>query len=208
MRLYILILATILLQNTAQAQQSENRAMQKALAMWGQEQNNEACMLLERISKLNDKNWLAPYYIAFINISEALKNSTNKNIENNIITAEKNIQLAYSRQGDVSELLCLEGMKYTIELTIDPMNKGRELLPLIRGKYMKAIRVNNKNPRAHYLLAYFSIRSSKFTGADTKKYYSNLDKSIGLFDIFEKQEMFSPTWGKKSVEKILKNKND
>jgi len=208
MKQYIFIIISILFCYTSQGQTNEDIAMKKALLLWQNHKTDQSCMLFERISNNNTTNWLAPYYISLINITQVLDNSKTINSDIKLNTAKKNIHLAYLRNPDISEILCIEALLYTAELASDPMNKGRQLVPKIITKYKKAIFIDNKNPRAVCLLAEFNIQSSKYTGNNTRKYYSELKKSIILFDIFEKKEKYSPTWGKLRTMKILDTKNE
>lgn len=178
MKQYIFIIISILFCYTSQAQTKEDIAMKKALLLWQNHKTNQSCMLFERISNNNNTNWLAPYYISLINITQVLNNSKIINSEIKLNTAKKNIHLAYQRNPEISEILCIEALLYTAELATDPINKGRQLVPKIITKYKKAISINNKNPRAVYLLAEFNIQSSKYTGNNTKKYYSECKPSV------------------------------
>ena len=98
MKQYIFIIISILFCYTSQGQTNEDIAMKKALLLWQNHKTNQSCMLFERISNNNTTNWLAPYYISLINITQVLNNSKTINSDIKLNTAKKKHTLSIPKK--------------------------------------------------------------------------------------------------------------
>ncbi|MCL3780491.1 hypothetical protein EMN47_08820 [Prolixibacteraceae bacterium JC049] len=200
----LLIVAFIL---NVQGQNQFQSNMQKAMQSWGQGKSTEAISILERIASVEKQQWLPHYYIGLICATDVFKHKASQPAEM-IKKANKATEAAMKISKDNSELYCLSGLIKTAEITLDPMNNGRRLSPLVIKDYKKALALDNNNPRASYLLAEYQINMAKMFGNDPSEYFKLLKSSKEKFDNFKAPYAFYPNWGKERVEQMLNSNNE
>lgn len=187
----------------SQAQTTYQASMGKALGLWQENKIDEAIALFQRISKVDQNEWLPSYYQGLIYTTSALKASTN---EEKIQWIEK-AQLFFSTiplEKKSAEWFVLEALCTTAELTIDPMKNAMTLSPVIQKTYKKALALEPRNPRALAGLIEFELQGKKFFNANTNQECEQLKKLPKLFDEQQSKVPFYPNWGKERVEEVIK----
>src|SRR5688572_9350013 len=69
----LITLFVFMVANIAAAQSKYEAGMQKAPALWGENNPAEASAMFERIAAVEKDNWLPNYYVSFINTIQALQ---------------------------------------------------------------------------------------------------------------------------------------
>ena len=175
--------------------------MGEALSKWKNGQTTEALAQLQRIASVEKTNWIPRYYQAFILTTSTftIKDAQQKEEFQHAATQI----LEDSTQSKNSEYWVLKGLLATAELTSDPMNKGKELSPIIIKDYQTALAIDPQNPRAILCLNEFKINSKRFFGQDYKNELEELKKALPLFQNNKTNIAFYPNWGKEKVEKLI-----
>ncbi len=150
---------------------------------------------INRISKLYPTEWLADYYVAYINLSLAFR--TNGNVQNKLIEEAKNKidKLLLNKDAELSEIITLQGYYYYALIAQSPQENGQKYYKDVVTSYNKAIAINGNNPRPVLLLALFKNRMSKFMGESTDSFCTELDNIENMLNGFTPKEALFPTWG-------------
>lgn len=200
-----LLLVATLIGNTF-AQPGYMMQMGKAMRLWGDNKQTEAVARFERVASVNPKKWLPDYYIALICAIDVLNKRDPQNNQALLKKANQALEKAMTKSTDNAELYCLKGLIYTAQITLDPINNGQKLSPLVIQNYQKAITLDNNNPRAIYLLAEYQLSMAKMFGGNTDNYYKQLELAIKKFDTFKAPSSFHPKWGKERAQQLLKQR--
>ncbi|MCH4895452.1 hypothetical protein E0494_01875 [Marinilabiliaceae bacterium JC040] len=202
----ILILGIISL--NAKAQNTYQQTMGSGMQEWSKGNNIKAIAIFERVSQVEKKEWIPPYYVALVNIFDSFSCKSQTLINQKIIKAEKYISISKQRNANRAEIKCAEGLINTLKIIQNPMENGKKYSKSIINSYTEALELEPKNPRALYLLSQFQINTASFTGAKTDKFYKQLEKAIDLFNKFKSKEAFYPNWGKQQAVQVLKNRDN
>lgn len=203
--LLIVVLASIVFASFSQT--PYEKGMTKALQMWQDKQATEAIALFERIASVEKENWLPNYYIGLISATQVLSGREKENASSLLEQAQKNLDKAENISNNNSEIFCLQGLINTAWVTLDYMNNGQKLSPIIIESYQNAIRLDPNNPRPVYLLAQYQINLAKMFGQDTKPFYNRIEASLKKFDNFKAPSAFHPLWGAERASSLLKAQN-
>ncbi len=150
---------------------------------------------MNRISKLYPTEWLADYYVAYINLSLAFR--TNGDKQNIFIEEAKSKidKLLLNKGADLSEIITLQGYYYYALIAQNPHTNGQRYYRDVVTAYNKAIAINSSNPRPVLLLALFKNRMSKFLGESSYSFCAELDSIEFMLKGFKPIEKLYPNWG-------------
>ena len=150
---------------------------------------------LKRLDQLFPDEWLADYYIAFIDLQLSFSASADKK-ENLLKEAITKIEdLKQNSSANASEVFTLEGYYYFAMVAQNPAVNGKKYYQDVITSYSKAIAYDDKNPRPNLLLCLFKNRMAQFTGADQSSMCEDLKKIAFMFSDFTPQNELDPTWG-------------
>lgn len=193
--------------NFLSAQGNYEKGMQKAFELWGNQKNEEAANLFERIALAEKENWIPFYYAAQVITTSTFTSKDRKKIIPNLEKAQDLLNQAKMWTTENTEILVMQAILHTGYVVYDGQTYGPTLSPKIEALYQQAIAIEPKNPRAHLQLTEWKMGSAKFFGKDPSVYCADLDKVVILFNKEKNETPFYPSWGKNRAENIIANCN-
>ena len=188
----------------AGAQTQYETGMQKAFGLWGEGKTTEASAMFERIAAAEKSNWLPPYYVALVNVTEAFQTKDKEKISALLTKAQAAYDNADGISPDNPEIMVIQALIHTAWIVYDPMTNGMKLSAKVSEIYEKAYKLAPDNPRVVFGKAEFEIGGAKYFGNDTKPMCAEVERAVGLFATFKPETAFHPNWGKERAEETLK----
>jgi len=192
----------------AQSQQAYIGAMSKGLQSMGEARTMEdwqgVAGQFERISAKVSDQWHPHYYaaLAYINMSFRANDVSEKDKLTD--KAQEYIDVAKKIAPNHSEVVALQGFKYMIELSADPVSRGQNMSQMAMQQFGKALNIDPNNPRANVFLAQMEVGMAQFFGSPTDKACEKGQKALELFNAASKEQTLDPTWGKETAEELVK----
>ena len=109
------------------------------------------------------------------------------------LIAEVNAGLKVAENED--ELIALKGYAWMMKMVLDPMSRAPEYSPVIMGAYQKALAIDEKNPRAWYLLGQMQLGTASFMGSSTEPGCQSIQNAVENFKTDEPSTPIAPKWG-------------
>lgn len=200
----LIIICTILVSGFNQAQTQFEKGMEKAFELWQSDKPDEAINLFERIANAEKNNWLPHYYIAQINSIKSWNVKDETVLKAQLEKAQEHLNTAMSLSKNNPELLVMQGQIYTNWVAFDGRTYGMKYAAKVSELYNKAYKIAPKNPRVVMCKADWAMGSAKYFGQDPKPYCDELESSLALFDAFEAESKYHPTWGKNRAKEAIK----
>lgn len=208
MKRTILTLTGIVLAFFTMANGQFERALGKNIPLIFSSQSSEELQgvinQLERISAAETDRWESHYYTAFgyLQMSGMYKEATDK--DKFLSLAMDAVKKGQKIDADNSELVALEGYVIMMQLVIDPGTRGMTHAGAATETFYKAIQLDGKNPRAHYLLGRMKYGTSQFMGGGTEDACKSLNVAKELFESLEPStNPILPSWGKGATDEAL-----
>ncbi len=206
MKNYIIFLLTLVMTTlTLSAQGQYEQGMQKAFALWRQDNKPmEAVALFERIAQAEKDNWLPSYHAANVLILSSFGNEDKDKVNEILEKAKTIIAEAHDRSPDNSEIYTLEGLLYTGYVAMDPATFGMTYSGKIMGLHQKAIELDKTNPRAQLNAIEYEIGGARFFKTDLKIFCDRLEAAKPLFEKQKQETPFHPSYGIQRIPDIKK----
>lgn len=186
----------------AQGQEAYMKAMGKALATMGTDQQAAAGQFERIAAKVKDQ-WHPQYYAALNYINMSFGAADLKTKDEYTTKAQTFIDKAVELEPKNAEVVALQGFNYMAQLSADPGSRGQSLSPKAMQQFGKAVSIDPENPRAMALMAQMQYGTAQFFGSPTDKACDMVKKSIPVFDAEEGGKSFDPTWGKEMAESLI-----
>lgn len=149
----------------------------------------------ERISQLDEKQWMPTYYVAYCNILSVYFNPQSEKVSSYLNESKLYLdQLSKYKFVDKSELATLTGFYYMALIISDPQVNGQKYFSEVISHFQKGIQLNPENPRPVCLLAFFNRQMPPFIQIKMD-IEAEKEKATTLFDK-EPQTTTSPYWGR------------
>jgi hypothetical protein len=187
------------------AQGNYEEGMSKAFQLWDDGKANEASAYFERIAAAEKDIWLPNYYVALVNTTEAFKTEDSQQVNALLTKAQSALDKEMDKDSNNVELLIMQAMIHTAWIAFDPMTNGQKLSGKVMQLYAQAEVISPENPRVLLSKAQYEMGSARFFGTDIQPFCDRIEYSITLFDNFEPETPFHPTWGKKQAEEVMKS---
>lgn len=200
----ILVFA-LLLTTFSFAQDQYTKGMQKAFSLWGEGKSIEAANMFERISTVEQDNWLPYYYVAQINTIISFGEKDEKVLKQQLDKAQEFIDIAKAISPDNPELMVQQAMTHTAWIAFDGATYGMSLSGKVAALYAKALQLAPDNPRVVFSKAEWDMGAARYFGQDTTPYCADVERSLELFANFKAESAFHPNWGADRAEIALKN---
>lgn len=201
----IILIASFFIIMTSNAQQAYEKGMGKAFELWGNQKNDEAANLFERIGRAEKDNWLPFYYAAQIHIIKTFNTKDAEEIESRLKKAQNYLNEAKTFSKDNAEILILEAMLNTAYVVYDGAKYGMTHSPKVEELYQRAKKIEPENPRATLYHAEWQMGAAKFWGKDPKAFCPEIEKAILYFEKESNTTPFYPDWGKDQIKRIQQN---
>jgi len=198
-------LCIVLLMATASIAQSKyETGMQKAFELWEADKPWEAANVFERIAGVESDNWLPPYYVSQINVINSFNEKDEIILKAQLDKALDYLNRAKTISKDNAELLVLEAQYYTAWIAYDGQKYGMKYAGKVAELYNKAAQLAPDNPRVVLGKAEWDMGSAQFFGQSMEPYCNDVERAIGLFETFEPETGFHPSYGRDRAQEILK----
>src|SRR5260221_2949662 len=145
------------------------------------------------------KAWHPLYYecLGYIKLSQAYQNTEQKKA-----AIQKAADLLDGLPTINDEVLVLTALYALNYLAID-RSEWQTYLPMLNNSLKKAQDINPDNPRSYYLQGLLKYNMPASMGGGHEVGIKLFQQSMDKFKSYKTADEFSPTWGKKEVEKYL-----
>lgn len=213
-KLIFLIVSTITMYATANAQEAYTQQMQQLVSRLDNATTVRDYQQLSndfyRIASAQKTAWLPYYYAAFCNAKIGwLKQDDPDNIEPFANKAEEQITKAQSlldttkQKKELSEVYCVRMMLNQARVFVNPQTYGPKYGPTAFQYLARAEAIQPDNPRVLYLKGWQKFATPKMWGGDkakAKELLTSAKQKLGS----NTSPGIEPHWGKKEVDEILK----
>ncbi|OQD43530.1 hypothetical protein BUL40_06800 [Croceivirga radicis] len=203
-----ILICLLVVTSMLSAQDKYTKGMQKALQLWGEGKITEASNLFERISMVEQDNWLPYYYNALVNTTASFGETDETKLKQKLEKAQEFIDVAKNISPDNAELLVLEALTNTAYIAFDGATYGMTLSGKVVQLYEKAAQLAPNNPRVVFSKAEWDMGSAKYFGKDTTPYCKDVERSLELFANFKPETEFYPNWGQDRAKEVLAQCNN
>ncbi|GAB4241938.1 MAG: hypothetical protein Tsb0034_19300 [Ekhidna sp.] len=209
MKKNLLIILGILCGSMVLANGPFEKAMSKNMPLVfsasSQEELQEVVNQLNRIGEAEGDRWEPYYYAAFGNLRISQMQEKPEDQDKFLNLALERVEKGLAISPDNSELESMKGYCYMMQLVVDPQARGMQYSGMAFSAFQKAIKLNPKNPRAHYLMGRMQLGSAQFMGGGDGGSCESFAVAKGLFEKGENPvNPFTPTWGKETTEATIK----
>jgi len=161
---------------------------------------------LERFIVAQPQQWLAGYYLAYVDVQLSFRVQTKEEKVQYLDEAEIYLnKISELKETDKSEIYTLKGFRLYALIALDPQTNGPKYSGEIFNNYGTALGINPNNPRALILSALYKNDMAKFMHQSYDKFQNDIDKAVALFAA-ENSTLLTPTWGKSWVDFALAKK--
>lgn len=199
----LLFIATILMNSTV-AENKYQQAMTNAIEKLNQSTSNdeflEAANTFERISNIEQNEWLPFYYAAYSYIIVSYQEQDLTKKDPVLDKAQQFLDRAFKIAPEESELFALQAFLYPGRMLVDPMARGMEYMGIMNQALETAIRLNPENPRSYYLRAITVLNMPEGFGGGVSIAKPIFEEAKVKFDKFQPESTISPVWGKEQNE--------
>ena len=213
MKVFNAVFLFVLFSISIQAQSAKyEKAMKQGLEQLNTAQSIEdfqqAANHFERITSVEETQWLPAYYFAYshmmmatLNMQEQQMSTCQAHLDQAQAILDKTMKIA----PDESELFALQGFIYQGRIWEDPQSKGAQFSPLSHEVLDKAIQLDPENPRAYYLKGQVVFYTPEFWGGGAENALPLLEKALEKFNAAKAENGLSPVWGKGTNAYLLKS---
>ena len=204
MKTILLLIFTTILMNSTVTENKYQQAMTNAIEKLNQSTSNdeflEAANTFERISSIEQNEWLPLYYAAYSYIILSYQEQDLTKKDPVLDKAQQFLDRAFKIAPEESELFALQAFLYPGRMLVDPMARGMEYMGIMNQALEMAIRLNPENPRSYYLRAITVLNMPEGFGGGATVAKPILEEAKVKFDKFQPESSISPIWGKKQNE--------
>lgn len=204
MKTLFLILTATILMNLCAAQNNYEQTMSNAIEKLNQSTSIngfiETANTFERISKMEQNDWLPLYYAAYSYILVSYEEQDLDKKDPYLDKAQQFIDKAFKIAPKESELFALQAFLYPSRMTVDPMGRGMEYMGIMNKALEDAIQQNPENPRSYFLKGVITLNLPENFGGGATIAKPIFEKAKVKFDKFQPKTAISPNWGKEQNE--------
>ncbi len=161
----------------------------------------------ESTALLEKKEWLPFYYAGLCNVLAAFEKPA-KEIDPLCDKAERFVRHADSLSKNNSEILVLKSMIAAARIGVSQAQRGQKYGLMAMRFANDAVKLNDANPRAHFVKAKAILYTPAALGGGTKKAKPVFELAIEKARAFKPESGLHPVWGKEEAEKELKKINN
>lgn len=157
----------------------------------------------EALAKTEKKEWLAFYYAGLCDALAAFEKPTTE-IDPLCNKAEALANKADSLSKNNSEVLVLKSMIVAARINVNKAQRGQKYGAMATKFAMEAVKLNEANPRAHFVKAKAILNTPPALGGGEKKAKPAFELVLEKIKTYKPESSLSPSWGKEETEKELK----
>lgn len=195
----ITTLFTFVLLSSTFGQSNYEKIMQHTIddmyAATSQEEMLNIANKFERIGNA-ESNWLPFYYNSYCYIMMTTMDKDVNHWDNYLNLAETTIAKAKDLEGDMVELLTLQGFASMMRITVDPATRGQEFSMKAAAFLQQAHQLDMQNPRALLMFAQMNYGTAQFFKASTDEACGMFASAIEHYKNEEENDKgIAPSWG-------------
>ena len=202
----MLILITISLTGFCKANTYAD-AMQKNIADFKKDSTLEQYQAIansfERIVNIEKDEWLPSYYAAHVYVIMSFVEKDSDKRDQYIDKAQTFIDNCQKIVKNESEVYVMQGFVHQARISVSPMIRGMKYSAEASEALNRAIKINENNPRAYYLLGQNLLHTPSMFGGGADAACPYLTKAKAKYEIFKPESSISPNWGEKATIKLL-----
>lgn len=183
-------------------------AMEKGLALLKGAASPDEFQLaanhFERIAAAESNEWLPLYYAAYANLYSGLSGKDNVKQDALYDKALSQLGMAEGISKDNSEILAMQGYVVLMKLAIDPMGRGRTMMPEGMALLGRAKQLNPENPRTYLVEGQFMLFMPEAFGGGKAAAKPILAVGSEKYSAEVPVSSILPQWGKERLEQLLK----
>lgn len=184
-------------------------AMQANLAAYDTAMKNPASLLalsnnFERIANAEKTQWLPYYYAALAQMNYGFASGKPEGYDAIADKAEQFVQTADKLQPGNSEISVLKSMIATLRMIADPMTRFMQYSIEIEKQIETAKRQDTANPRPYLIEAQNKVNTPEQFGGGCAASADIIKTGMDKFNSFKPAGELQPTWGRASLEGIVK----
>lgn len=165
-----------------------------------------AANCFEKLAVTEKKEWLAFYYAGLCNVLTAFEKQA-KEIDIYCDKADVLIRKADSLSKNNSEVFVIKSMIAAARINVNKLQRAQKY-GLLASKYAaEAVKLNDANPRAHYVKGKVILNMPMVFGGGEKKAKPIFELVLEKIKVYKAESDLHPSWGKPEAELELKNIN-
>lgn len=157
----------------------------------------------EQIAFSEKKEWLAFYYAGLCDALAAFEKSTTE-IDPLCNKADVLANKADSLSKNNSEVMVLKSMIVAARIQVNKAQRGQKYGAMATKFAMEAVKLNDANPRAHFVKAKAILNTPPALGGGEKKAKPAFELVLEKIKTYKSESALAPSWGKEETEKELK----
>jgi hypothetical protein len=197
---------TVLLSQTAAYKESLKKNIMLFESSKSTAELAKAATGFENMLLTEKKEWLTYYYAGLCNVLVAFE-KPKKEIDTWCDKAEKFALKADSLNKNNSEVQVLRSMIAAARINVNQLQRGQKYGAMAARYANEAVKLNEANPRAHFVKAQAILYTPSAFGGGEKKAKAVFESVLEKFKTFKPESDLFPKWGKAEAEKELKKIN-
>ena len=161
----------------------------------------------EGIALSEKKEWLAFYYAGLCDALAAFEKPSAE-IDPLCNKADILAKKADSLSKNNSEVMVLKSMIAAARINVNKAQRGQKYGLMATKFAMEAVKLNDANPRAHFVKAKAILNTPPVLGGGEKKAKPAFELVLEKIKTYKSESSLAPSWGKDETEKELKKINN
>ncbi|MEP5610982.1 MAG: tetratricopeptide repeat protein [Cyclobacteriaceae bacterium] len=200
-----IVCAAILFANDGQFEKAMAKNIQAMYQASDTETLQGVINQLTRIGDAEGDRWEPYYYSAFGYVRAMSMSESNEAKDKYLDQALVAIKKGETIKPNDSELESLRGYVHMMRVTVDPASRGQQYSGMAFGSFQKAISLNPKNGRAHFLLGRMQLGMAQFMGGGDGGACESYATAKAILESEEKNEQsIAPSWGLNGTIEAIK----
>ena len=211
MKLYILFIVNLTVFNAFGQSATYKEGLKKNIQLFESAKTPadfiKAANGFEGIALSEKKEWLAFYYAG---LCDALAAFEKPSAEIDALCNKADIlaKKADSLSKNNSEVMVLKSMIAAARINVNKAQRGQKYGLMATKFAMEAIKLNDANPRAHFVKAKAILNTPPALGGGEKKAKPVFELVLEKIKTYKPESPLAPSWGKDEAEKELKKINN
>lgn len=157
----------------------------------------------ETMSKSHPESWLTRYYESYCLLNCGMESKDPATADSYYERAIKAVDAAEALSANNSEIKTLKSWILSMQIGIDPMNRGFEYGMKSNILLEEAIALDESNPRPHLLQGLAAMYTPEEFGGSKEKAKSCFEKAIKIFETSKVKSTTAPSWGYEKAKESL-----
>jgi len=165
---------------------------------------HKAAESLKTLALEEDSKWIPYYHAAYAHIMTAFLSKEKYNKEEMLNQAQNLIDKANKLSPNNHEIIALQGFLYHGRIAVNPQQRMIKYSQMAVKEYDHARFMNENNPRPYFLIGQILMSIPKEVGGNKESACKHFVRAAEKFKTFEPRSDFSPNWGQKPNQILMK----